>query len=135
MLLVSVGIVLLVGCGSSGRNVRVTGQLVKDGKSYAANMSGKEPDTFAVDFVGTIDGNGFVFPATVSADGAFHVDGAEGSGIPRGEYKIAVLHSGYLGAGGDRFGARFAAEKTPLTVNVQQNTHLTIDVGTGSVTQ
>jgi hypothetical protein len=109
--------------------------LTKDGKPYTANLSGKEPETFAVDFVGAIDGNSFVFPATIKPDGAFRVDGSDGSGIPPGEYKIAVLHAGYMGAGGDRFGARFAAEKTPLVVTLDKNTHLKIDVGAGSVSQ
>jgi hypothetical protein len=128
-------LVLSIGCGGGGKNVRVTGQLTKDGKPYTADLSGNEPETFAVDFVGTIDGDSYVFPATITSNGAFRVDGADGSGIPRGEYKIAVLHSGYMGAGGDRFGARFAAEKTPLIIQLENNTHLTIDVGAGTVTQ
>jgi len=126
---------VLVGCGGGDNSVRVSGQLMKDGKPYTANLSGKEPETFAVDFVGTVDGDSFVFPATITPSGAFHVDGAERRGIPRGEYKIAVLHSGYLGAGGDRLGARFAAEKTPLAVQLTENAKLTIDLGAGTVTK
>ena len=121
------------GCGRSADTVRVSGQLMKDGKPYTANLSGKEPETFAVDFVGTVDGDSFVFPATITPSGAFHVDGAERRGIPRGEYKIAVLHSGYMGAGGDRLGARFAAERTPLAVQLSENASLTIDLGAGTV--
>src|SRR5687768_4781639 len=107
-MLVIAALMVVGGCGGSGGTVRVSGQLMKDGKPYTANLSGKEPETFAVDFVGTVDGDSFVFPATITPSGAFHVDGAERRGIPRGEYKIAVLHSGYMGAGGDRLGARFA---------------------------
>ena len=121
------------GCGRSGDTVRVSGQLMKDGKPYTANLSGKEPETFAVDFVGTVNGDSFVFPATIAPSGAFHVDGSDGRGIPRGEYKIAVLHAGYMGAGGDRLGARFAAEKTPLVVKVSENAKLTVDLGAGTV--
>jgi hypothetical protein len=40
-----------------------------------------------------------------------------------------------MGAGGDRLGAKFAAEKTPLVVNIDKNTHLTIDLGAGTVQQ
>jgi hypothetical protein len=127
--------VVAIGCHGGDKTVRVTGQLTKDGKSYTANLSGKEPETFAIDFVGEIDGNSYVFPATIKSDGAFRVDGSDGGGIPPGEYKITVLHAGYMGAGGDRFGARFAAEKTPLLVKLNKNTHLTIDVGAGSVNQ
>ena len=61
--------------------------------------------------------------------------GTDGRGIPRGQYKIAVIHSGFQGAGGDRFGARFAEEKTPLVVDLTQNARLTVDVGAGTVTK
>jgi hypothetical protein len=120
---------------SGEKTVRVTGQLEKDGKPYTANLSGKEPETFAVDFVGEINGNGFIFPATISPGGSFKVEGANGNGIPPGEYKITVLHAGYMGAGGDRLGARFAAEKTPLAAKIEKDTHLKIDVGAGTLTQ
>src|SRR5438105_15757106 len=96
------------GCTGGGDTVRVSGQLVKDGKPYGANLSGKEPETFAVDFVGTIKERPYRFGATIDESGSFRVDGSEGRGIPRGQYKITVLHSGFLGAGGDRFSARFA---------------------------
>ena len=123
----------LAGCGGGGNTVRVSGQLMKDGKPYTADLSGKEPETFAVDFVGTVEGKSYVFPATITPQGTFSVDGAERRGIPRGQYKIAVLHSGYMGAGGDRFGARFAADKTPLVVDVNENMKLTVDLGAGTV--
>ena len=132
--ILAVGVILaLIGCTRNSDTVWVSGQLMKDGKPYTANLSGKEPETFAVDFVGTVDGDSFVFPATISASGAFQVEGAERRGIPRGEYKIAVLHSGYMGAGGDRLGARFAAEKTPLAVQLNENAKLAIDLGAGTV--
>src|SRR5262245_51588278 len=133
VILVAAVVATLTGCGGSGNTVRVSGQLIKDGKPYTADLSGKEPETFAVDFVGTVDGNLYVFPATINSSGAFSVDGPDRQGIPRGQYKVAVLHSGYMGAGGDRFGARFAAEKTPLAVDVKENAKLTIDLGAGTV--
>jgi hypothetical protein len=113
----------------------VNGQLVKDGKPYTANLSGKEPETFVVDFVGTVKERPYRFAATIDASGSFRVGGSDGHGIPRGQYKIVVLHSGFLGAGGDRFAARFAEEKTPLVVDVTKNARLTVDVGAGTVTQ
>jgi hypothetical protein len=122
-----------VGCSGGGDTVRVSGQLVKDGKPYTAKLEGKEPETFGIDFVGTVKDRHYVFPATMSASGAFRVEGPDRRGIPRGQYKIAVVHSGYMGAGGDRFGARYAAEKTPLVVDLTQNTRLTVDVGAGTV--
>ena len=126
--------ILVFGCGSKD-TIRVTGQLVKDGKPYTAKLAGKEPETFGVDFVGTIKDRPYVFAATIDPSGAFRVEGPERRGIPRGQYKIAVLHSGYMGAGGDRFGARYAVEKTPLVVDLTQNTRLTVDVGAGTVSQ
>jgi len=135
LLFVLVAVLILVGCESGGDTVRVSGQLVKDGKPYGANLSGKEPETFAVDFVGTIKERPYRFGATIDASGSFRVDGSEGRGIPRGQYKITVLHSGFLGAGGDRFGARYAEEKTPLVVDLTQHARLTVDVGAGTVTQ
>jgi hypothetical protein len=128
---------LLFACGCSGSadTVRVSGQLMKDGKPYTAKLAGSEPETFAVDFVGRIDDRDYVLPATIDPSGSFRVEGPDRRGIPRGQYKIAVLHSGYLGAGGDRFGARFAAEKTPLVVDLKENARLTVDLGAGTVTK
>jgi hypothetical protein len=125
----------VAGCNRGGDVVRVSGQLVKDGKPYGANLGGKEPETFVVDFVGTIKERPYRFAATIKPDGSFKVGGSDGSGIPRGQYKIAVIHSGFLGAGGDRFNARFAEEKTPLEVDVAKATSLTIDLGAGTVAQ
>jgi hypothetical protein len=124
-----------IGCYRGGDTVRVTGQLTKDGKPYSANLSGQEPDTFAVDFVGTIKEHQYRYGATINSDGSFRVAGADGSGIPRGHYKITVLHSGFLGAGGDRLQTRFAEEKTPLAVDLSKNTRLTIDLGAGTVSE
>jgi hypothetical protein len=124
---------LAAGCGG-GDTVRVTGQLLKDGKPYTANLEGKEPETFVVDFEGIINDRKYRFPATIAADGSFRVDGSDGRGIPKGAYRICVLHSGFQGAGGDRLQTRFATEKTPLGVEVKQNTKLTIDLGAGTVT-
>jgi len=124
-----------LGCSRGGDTVRVTGQLLKDGKPYTANLSGKEPDTFAVDFVGTRKDHNYLYNATINSDGSFRVNGADGRGIPRGSYKITVLHSGFLGAGGDRLGTRYAVEKTPLAVDLSKNAKLTIDLGTGTVSE
>src|SRR5215471_8562671 len=132
---VVVAATILVGCSGGGDIVRVTGQLIKDGKPYGAVLSGKEPETFVVDFVGTIKERAYRFAATIDANGSFRVGGADGRGIPRGQYKITVVHSGFQGAGGDRFGARFAEEKTPLVVDLTQNVRLTIDLGAGTVIQ
>jgi hypothetical protein len=128
-------LVFLVGCGKSGSTVRVTGQLLKDGKSYGARLSGPEPETFVVDFVGNQNGHQYRFPANITATGSFRVDGAEGRGIPRGQYKINVVHSGFQGAGGDRLNARFAGDNTPLVVELTDNTSLSIDLGAGTVTK
>src|SRR5205807_5247927 len=87
-------LVFLVGCGKSSSTVRVTGQLLKDGKSYGARLSGPEPETFVVDFVGNQNGHQYRFPANITSTGSFRVDGAEGRGIPPGQYKINVVHSG-----------------------------------------
>jgi hypothetical protein len=135
VIILAVFMMTAAGCGRSGNTVRVSGQLLKDGKPYTANLAGKEPETFAIDFVGTVNGNSYVFPATITPTGAFKVDGAERRGIPPGEYKITVLHSGFLGAGGDRLNTRFAAEKTPLVVELTENAKLTIDLGAGTVTK
>src|SRR5262245_54411623 len=125
--------ILLIGCSRGGDTVRVSGQLVKDGKPYTAKLEGKEPETFGVDFVGIVKDRAYVFAATIDANGGFRVEGPEHRGIPRGQYKIAVVHSGYMGAGGDRFGARYAVEKTPLMVDLTENSRLTVDVGAGKV--
>ena len=119
---------LAAGCG--GDTVRVSGRIVQNGQPYTANLSGDTPDTFAIDLVG----NGFIFSATPAGDGTFTVPGSAKSGVPRGTYKITVLHSGFMGEGGDRFKARYALEKTPLSVELTKSADLVIDVGTGMVT-
>jgi hypothetical protein len=131
--LVAVAALLCAGCGSD--TVRVTGRLVKDGRPYAVNVQPPEPDTVAVDFLGTVGDRKFLFPATMQSDGSFAVAGSNGKGIPRGQYRITVLHSGFEGAGGDRFKGRYTAEKTPLTVDITESTSLTIDLGAGTVTR
>src|SRR4051812_11222739 len=88
----------VAGC-SGGDTVRVTGQLLKDGKPYTANLAGKEPETFGVDLVGTINERKYLFSASMSSDGSFRVDGPDGRGIPKGQYRITVLHSGFEGRG------------------------------------
>jgi hypothetical protein len=124
---------ILPGC--QGNTVRVSGRLERDGKPYTAKLEGREPETFAVDFVGVVDGARRVYAATLKADGTFTVSGPDKSGIPRGQYRITVLHSGFLGAGGDRFKGRFAAESTPLVVDIDRNCTLVIDVGAGTVSR
>jgi hypothetical protein len=125
----------LGGCGGSGDRVRVTGQLLKNGQPYTANLSGKEPETFSIDFVGMVQDRSYIFPATINSNGSFRVDGPDRRGIPKGEYNVTVLHSGFLGAGGDRLQTRFSAEKSPLVVDLDKNCSLTIDLGAGTVTK
>jgi hypothetical protein len=126
---------VLLAAGCAGDTVPVTGRLVKDGQPYVARLGGPEPETFAVDFVGEVGGARMVFAAAVNPDGTFSVGGSHGRGVPRGRYRITVLHSGFLGAGGDRLKARFSGDATPLAVDVTDATALTIDVGTGAVTK
>jgi hypothetical protein len=132
---VALMLLLMAGCGRRGNTVRVTGQLVKDGKPFAAKLDGKEPETLAIDFLGAVNEVKVNFPATVSANGAFDVDGPSGNGIPPGKYRICVIYSGFQGAGGDRFDTRFSPDKTPLAVEVQKSTRLTIDLTAGTVSE
>jgi hypothetical protein len=127
-------LLLLAAGGCGGDAVRVSGKLVKDGKPYTARLDGPEPETLSIDFVGGPGGN-LLLAASVSADGTFTVPGPTGRGVPRGTYKITVLHSGFLGAGGDRFRGRFAADKTPLSIDITEPANLVIDLGTGTVTR
>lgn len=133
VLLITANLLLSAGCGSD--TVRVTGRLLKNGQPYRVNLQAAEPDTLAVDFHGTLEDRKFLFAATMQSDGTFAVAGSDGKGIPRGQYRISVLHSGFEGAGGDKFKGRYAAEKTPLTVAITESTALTIDVGTGTVSK
>ena len=84
-----VAVVVSVGCGVSGDTVRVSGQLMKDGKPYGAKLSGKEPETFAVDFLGTVKERPYRFSATINEGGAFRVDG----GVYRDSLSCGALSS------------------------------------------
>jgi hypothetical protein len=129
------GLALIVIAGCGRNTVQVKGRLVKNGQPYQINIQGTQPDTMSVDFIGTIDGVTLLIPARFEPDGSsFRVVGADGRGIRPGQYKIAVLHSGYMGEGGDRFSERFSAAKTPLTLEVTKDLDITIDVGQGTVT-
>ena len=89
-----VGAVLLIGCLRGGDVVRVNGQLVRDGKPYGANLSGKEPETFAVDLIGIVNERPYRFAATIDRSGSFRVDGAEFVG-ESGEIVIAPANSSH----------------------------------------
>lgn len=115
------------GCGSD--TVRVSGRLVNNGRPYAASQAGDQPDTLSID----LTGNGFVFPATVGPDGRFTIPGSAGAGVPRGSYKLTVLHTGFMGAGGDRLKGRYTADTTPLTLDLTKSAELVVDVGAGTV--
>jgi hypothetical protein len=128
-------VLALVLAGCQGATVRVSGRLERDGKPYTAKLEGAEPETFGVDFVGVVGGARMVYPATLKADGTFTVPGSDGRGLPRGQYRITVLHSGFQGAGGDRFRGRFAADSTPLVVDIDRSCTLVIDLGARTVTR
>src|SRR4051812_45763462 len=66
-------LLFLAGCG--GNTVRVQGRLVKDGQPFAANLSGDQPDTLAIDFLGEDGGRKTIYSASVNPDGSFSVDG------------------------------------------------------------
>jgi hypothetical protein len=92
-------------------------------------------DILAVDFRANVGERKFLLAATTQSDGTFSVGGSDGKGIPRGQYRITVLHAGPEGHGGDKFKGHYAAEKTPLIVDITESTSLTVDLGARTVTK
>jgi hypothetical protein len=113
------------GCGpkyATGTGVKIKGKIVKGGQPL--DVPGRESGSGYVEVnLSPEDETQLATLATTSAnadaDGNFLID-YEGRGVPPGKYKIAVYQRD-LGGDSDMLKGKFAAEKTPIKVDVDQS--------------
>jgi hypothetical protein len=128
-----VAVLLAGGCGSK-KGVTLTGQLLVDGKPYAA------PEKTDVNITFTPVDTTAKLPACLAEykreTGDFTVQGAvRGRGIQPGKYKVAVTASDYSSGKGDVFKDAFSEAKTPLSYEVTASSQsIVIDLTKRTVT-
>jgi hypothetical protein len=122
--------VLASGCG--GKLVHVTGQVVANGEPVAL----AEGESLQVDF-STADGGYPPLSLGVYArrDGSLTADlnDGTGQGLPPGKYKVRVNGEGTTLA--RKINPKLFKESLTVEVGPATRTHLTIDVGAGTLSQ
>lgn len=122
---------LLTGCGEAGPNV--SGVLLKDGQPYKLEQG----EQCSVSLVGEN-----TYAGQVTPDGKFNFS----QPIPAGKYKLTVAHIGDYSMTKsdpkaksapikDKLNNVFGRDNTPLNVDVNGSTNLTVDLGTKTVTK
>ena len=108
---------LQTGCGGKGE-VPVTGQLTWGGEPYQP----KKEEHVLVVFVELTEGGqagSRSFPAAVTSDGAFQIDGPNRRGIPPGKYRVAVSSTNPADPDlKDRFKEAYSRDKSPFVFDV-----------------
>jgi hypothetical protein len=108
-------VVATAGCNKGPQKVVVKGQIVLDGATLAL----ADNEAVLMSLI-PADRAASPYSGSVSKDGSFVVAGpSDGSGVPTGKYKVSLqtlLTDRERSA--DRFGGRYAADKTPLDVDV-----------------
>lgn len=127
--------VCALGCADNSApaegRLKPRGRLLENGlpiKVNTANMPPGDPG-MKVTFIriGSVDAgeaiDARIFEAT---EGSFELIGADGKGIPPGNYRVAVT----LGAegGSDQLKGKFSSEKSPIEVEVKEGEDLVIDL-------
>ena len=124
------------GCGGGGRGVKVSGQVLQNGKPI--RFLPKEEIMVGFSSTATPAGHQVIAGwAPISPeDGTFTFSGPSGNGIPAGKYSIVVSSQLYQQSH-DRFDAVFDPKKPPLIVDVVPDAGqpIIIDVGTRTLTK
>jgi len=124
------------GCGWGGRGVKVSGQVLQNGKPI--RFLPKEEIMVGFSSTATPAGQQVIAGwAPISPeDGTFTFSGPSGNGIPAGKYSIVVSSQLYQQSH-DRFDAVFDPKKPPLIVDVVPDAGqpIIIDVGTRTLTK
>jgi hypothetical protein len=129
-----VAALILGGCGGGARGVKVSGQVLQNGKPI--RFLPKEE--IMVGFSSTVTPAGqqvIAGWAPISPeDGTFTFSGPSGNGIPPGKYNV-VVNSQLYQQSHDRFEGVFDPKKPPLIVDVMPDAGqpIIIDVGTRQV--
>jgi len=116
---VLVMLALVCGCARGPKLVLVTGKLSDGGKSVLPNP---KDDGLTIVFI-PVEGGGTTYPTPLKKeDNTYTVYGPDSkSGIPQGKYKVSLnimtIHSS---PAIDRFNQQFAADKTPIEVEVTE---------------
>jgi hypothetical protein len=115
---------ILAGCGS--RTKIYEGKLVQGGQPVTVSDQG----IITLFFVAEKDKDkGLPYPAETKSDGTFTIKGRDGKGIPPGKYLVSVVAKDPYPNGPDKFGGKFEADKSTLTVEIGKDSMVTVDVG------
>ena len=124
------------GCGWGGRGIKVSGQVLQNGKPI--RFLPKEEIMVGFSSTATPAGQQVIAGwAPISPeDGTFTFSGPSGNGIPAGKYSVVVSSQLYQQSH-DRFDAVFDPKKPPLIVDVVPDAGqpIIIDVGTRTLTK
>src|SRR5262245_18725564 len=113
----------LAGCGSSKKMYQ--GKLVQAGQPVVVSDKGR----IIINFYDEKDKDKTrPQPADAKDDGTFTLYGRERKAVAPGKYIVSVEAKDPYPDGADKFGGKFAPDKTTLTVEVGKG-DLTIDVG------
>lgn len=129
------GLLLLSGCSSKtsvaeGRT-KPRGRILENGLPIKVDTSKLPPGDpgLQVTFIkiGGVDaGNEYEATITDSATGSFELIGADGKGIPPGEYRIAIVLAPH--GSDDLLKGRFSREKSKIHIEVKPNEDVVIDI-------
>jgi hypothetical protein len=144
--LVVVSGLAVVGCGSNNR-VRVEGVLLKGGSPLTPPDGASNQMVFvAMDVKGDSEkaiGANEPFAAILNEDGTFDVPGPDGTGIPRGKYRVSVTQKyrtkhtidtpkrsgeASIDRDTDLLRDRYSPTTSPLVVEVTTSEKLTLDL-------
>lgn len=119
--LLLVAVAVLPGCSSAP--VKATGKVVKGGQPAPLSDKGM----YQITLISDSDASK-TFPVEAKQDGTFTVTGPTGNGVPPGKYKVAIQAMDPYDKRVDKFGNRFTADKTTLTVEIPGSGELVVDV-------
>jgi hypothetical protein len=136
----------VVGCGSNNR-IRVEGVLLKGGSPLTPPDGASNQMVFvAMDVKGDSEkaiGANEPFAAILNEDGTFDVPGPDGTGIPRGKYRVSVTQKyrtkhtidtpkrsgeASIDRDTDLLRDRYSPTTSPLVVEVTTSEKLTLDL-------
>ena len=127
-LMITFALAALVGCGSD-EYVRVRGSFTKGGKAVFADEAKDQWLQVTLIALGP-DGKSIInaYGANVADNGGFDVPGPDGTGVPRGKYRVSVALVTNKNRGNDLFKKEFSDNDSPIVRDITSSTNLAIDL-------